>query len=69
MTSDHPDDVRLRAILLNEGTLATPLFLICYKQWGEEFFGWESETLDLEIEDTWKEAKTTLKTEAEARYK
>jgi len=54
MPSDHPDDVRVRQILLNEGSMATPLFLICYNKWGEEFMEWESETLDLEIEDAFQ---------------
>lgn len=34
--------------------MATPLFLICYNKWGEEFMTWESETLDMEIEDTFQ---------------
>lgn len=48
----NPEESRIANILLNKGCLATTMFLIFHKEWGEEFLGWESETLDREIEDT-----------------
>lgn len=48
---NHPDDIKLKAIISHPGCLATTLHSIFYRTFGEEIYGWSSETLDLEAED------------------